>query len=88
VIPGSLATETLIHPTGLGYYSLYGDRDLPPKSRSDETRFGSGGSYYPLHVPSGEQLLPSVWGSEETIRWFLQHLFNKLPWSDDWLSEE
>ncbi len=77
-----------IHPTGLGYHSQYRGRELPPMYRHSETRLGAYGSYYPLHVPSGEQLIPSVWSCEETIRWFLHHLVEESPGADYWLQED
>ena len=77
-----------IHPIGLGYHSRYRNREQPPLYRHNETRLGACGSYYPLHVPSGEQLMPSVWGCEETIQWFLQQLVEGSPGSDYWLKED
>ena len=88
IVPHAPGEEPLLSPTGLGYHSRYRNRELPPVYRHDETRLGAYGSYYPLHVPSSEQLLPSVWSCEETIQWFLRQLAEESPGADFWLKED
>ena len=88
VTPNCTDTRPLMHSTGLGYYSQYRTQEFPPLYYHNETQLGAYGSYYPLHIPSGEQFVFSAWSCEETIRWFLQQLVERGLWSDYWLKEE
>ncbi|MBA2681093.1 MAG: hypothetical protein H0U76_22185 [Ktedonobacteraceae bacterium] len=69
---------------GLGYHSQYREKELSLGYVDSETQLGSYGTYYPIHVTSGEQLVASAWSHEATIRWFLEQLAEQHPRPEYW----